>query len=237
MIVMPLSYVGTSGWVYDWNEGGDLRWYAESSGLNAVELNASFYRFPFPSQVLGWRKRGERLRWSVKVHRSITHLRKMGKGSEKIWEKFRRLFSPLDDIVDFYLFQLPPSFSCREEMMKKIEDFESSSKLGERMAVEFRSSSCFREELSSWGERLGITLVSVDSPEGTWIAKSSRSLYLRLHGRGEWYFYNYSREELVELIEKSISLKPEKIYIFFNNDHYMLENARLALEILKKYEW
>jgi len=51
------ALVGTSGWLYDWNEGGDLRWYVENSGLNAIELNASFYRFPFPSQVKGWSRR------------------------------------------------------------------------------------------------------------------------------------------------------------------------------------
>ncbi|MEM4913906.1 MAG: DUF72 domain-containing protein, partial [Desulfurococcaceae archaeon] len=67
-------YVGTSGWLYDWNEGASLDWYVEESGLNAVELNASFYRFPFRNQVKGWSIKGSTLRWSVKVHRSITHL-------------------------------------------------------------------------------------------------------------------------------------------------------------------
>ena len=34
-------YVGTSGWAYFWNPDG-LDWYVRNSGLNAVELNASF---------------------------------------------------------------------------------------------------------------------------------------------------------------------------------------------------
>ncbi len=50
-------YVGTSGWAYKWNKGGNLEWYLENSGLNAVELNASFYRFPFPNQIKGWVKK------------------------------------------------------------------------------------------------------------------------------------------------------------------------------------
>ncbi|MGC8556152.1 MAG: DUF72 domain-containing protein, partial [Conexivisphaera sp.] len=65
-------YVGTSGWSYSWNPDG-IGWYAENSGLNAVELNASFYRFPFPSMVRGWSRRSG-LRWSIKVHRSVTHV-------------------------------------------------------------------------------------------------------------------------------------------------------------------
>ncbi|RLF12723.1 MAG: DUF72 domain-containing protein, partial [Thermoprotei archaeon] len=36
-------YIGTSGWLYDWNLDGSLDWYVKNSGLNAVELNASFY--------------------------------------------------------------------------------------------------------------------------------------------------------------------------------------------------
>jgi uncharacterized protein YecE (DUF72 family) len=35
-------YVGTSGWAYGWNEGGNLEWFVGNAGLNAVELNASY---------------------------------------------------------------------------------------------------------------------------------------------------------------------------------------------------
>ncbi|MEM1508337.1 MAG: DUF72 domain-containing protein [Thermofilaceae archaeon] len=59
---MVKIYVGTSGWLYGWNEGGGLEWYVSHSGLNAIELNASFYRFPFPAQVKSWVKRGGRLK-------------------------------------------------------------------------------------------------------------------------------------------------------------------------------
>jgi uncharacterized protein YecE (DUF72 family) len=50
-------YAGTSGRLYDWNLGGSLEWYARSPGLNAVELNSSFYRIPsrLEAGVLGVR--------------------------------------------------------------------------------------------------------------------------------------------------------------------------------------
>jgi len=35
-------FVGTSGWSYSWNEGGNFDWFVENSNLNAVELNVSF---------------------------------------------------------------------------------------------------------------------------------------------------------------------------------------------------
>ena len=68
-------FVGTSGWYYDWNKKKNFDWFIKNSSLNSVELNASFYRFPFPRQIEVWSTKGTGLRWSIKVHRSITHWR------------------------------------------------------------------------------------------------------------------------------------------------------------------
>lgn len=204
------------------------------SGLNAVELNASFYRFPFRSQVLGWARRGSALRWSVKVHRSITHLRKLGELALATWSKFRELFDPLDSLVDFYLFQLPPSFRCSPQNLARVESFHSRVGLGYRMAVEFRHGSCFSEPIARWAEEVGLTPVSVDSPEATWVASASGVVYLRMHGRSSWYAHDYSYEELVEVARRVSELSPRRVYVFFNNDHWMLGNARAMLKILRE---
>jgi uncharacterized protein YecE (DUF72 family) len=225
-------YVGTSGWVYDWNLGGDLEWYVRFSGLNAVELNASFYRFPFKNQVLGWSRRGSSLRWSIKVHRSITHIYRFNEKALNIWFRFKELFEPLDKYISFYLFQLPPNFICSKESLTKIEKFYETTRLKERFAIEFRNESCFNNEVLSWGRQLGLTIVSVDSPQTTWIVNSNGNVYLRIHGRLEWYNYNYSVDELKKLTNSIIKLKPQRTYIFFNNDHWMLENARIMLKLL-----
>ncbi|MCC6015387.1 MAG: DUF72 domain-containing protein [Desulfurococcaceae archaeon] len=227
-------YVGTSGWLYDWNEGSSLDWYVSHSGLNAVELNASFYRFPFRNQVLGWARRGRALRWSVKVHRSITHLRKLGEASLATWGRFRELFSPMDDLVDFYLFQMPPNFSCSPGNLARVETFHSETGLGLRMAVEFRHGSCFTESTARWAEGVGLTLVSVDSPVATWIASSGGVVYLRMHGRSSWYAHDYSYEELAEIAGRVRELSPGRVYVFFNNDHWMLDNARAMLRLLRE---
>jgi len=226
-------YVGTSGWMYDWNEGGSLDWYVEQSGLNAVELNASFYRFPFPSQVKSWAVKGSRLRWAVKVHRSITHVRRMGSAALEVWSRFRERFAPLDSLVDFYLFQLPPSFAASEECVRRLRAFAEACGLGCRMAVEFRHESWFEGKGLELCEELGATFVSVDSPMGTWVASSNGVVYLRLHGRGAWYAYEYSEEELAELASRVAELSPTRVYAFFNNDHWMLENALQMLETLR----
>lgn len=114
-------FVGTSGWYYSWNEDRNLDWFVSNSGLSAVELNMSFYRFPFPNMVKSWAKKGESLRWSIKVNRLITHRLKFSDRAFQSWKKFRNLLMPLEPNIDFYLFQLPPFTTPKFSSL--IEDF------------------------------------------------------------------------------------------------------------------
>ncbi len=226
-------YVGTSGWLYDWNPTGSLDWYVEHSGLNAVELNASFYRFPFPNQVRSWSRRGRRLRWAVKVNRRVTHVHRMNEKALEVWKRFKALFEPMDDIIDFYLFQLPPSFKASKVNVERVESFASKVELGWRMALEFRHESWFETGLGlELCKRIGATFVSIDSPIGVHIASSNGIVYLRMHGRAFWYAHYYTDEELLEDAERILSLNPRRVYVFFNNNHDMLENARRMYRIL-----
>jgi len=226
-------FVGTSGWAYDWNEGGDLKWYVTNSRLNAIELNMSFYRFPFPSQVNSWAKYGSSLAWLVKVNRLITHVFRLNDRAYKTWIKFKSLFSKLDPCVHFYLFQLPPTFTPK--FRSRVEAFVRRSKLGSRFALEFRNEVWFTEENVEWAKKMGITLVSVDAPEFPLkLFLTSDALYLRMHGKTAWYAHEYSRRELEEVVERILELRPKRVYVMFNNDHAMLRNAREMLELLIK---
>jgi len=226
-------YVGTSGWLYDWNIGGNLEWYVKFSSLNTVELNASFYRFPFRNQVRSWARKGSKLKWAIKVHRSITHYRKL-KNAYNIWIKFYNLFSPMGELIDFYLFQMPPSFTKTTENIRRIKEFANRLGLGSKFAIEFRHKSWFDEETVKLCKSLGITLVSIDAPIATWIVSSNNIVYLRMHGKEEWYAYDYSYGELKSIADEILSLNPSKVYVFFNNNHWMLENARVMKKILER---
>ncbi|WP_338600738.1 DUF72 domain-containing protein [Sulfolobus tengchongensis] len=216
-------FVGTSGWSYDWNPEGSIEWYVKKSGLNAIELNMTFYRFPTKEQVRRWSKYRE-VRWVVKVNRRISHIKRLK--DQQIWCEFQQITEPLNP--DFYLFQLPPSFKRNEENERRVLNFCEAIK--EKMAVEFRDPKWYMEPLN-----LNCVIVSIDSPMGTYIAKSNEYVYLRLHGREVWYSYEYSDSELLELANKVISLNPKYIYVFFNNNHWMLENARHMLKILSEF--
>lgn len=220
------AFVGTSGWYYDWNKKKNLDWFIENSGLNSVELNFSFYRFPSPEQIEGWSMKGTGLRWSIKVHRSITHWRQLSESSFEIWENFRELFEPMDHLVDFYLFQVPPSFDDAAKALR----FAEAAKLGERFALEIRNKGLLGEDEACAELMKKVTLVSVDSPDYRDRIFPGKTIYMRMHGREGWYSYNYSREEISETIRKIREFGPGKVYIYFNNDHNMLENARMALK-------
>ena len=224
-------YVGTCGWTYSWNPDG-LDWYIKYSGFNAVELNMSFYRFPYPNQVKSWaRKSRGKLRWAIKVNRFITHRFKLSEKALKTWIKFHKLFQPLDEHIDFYLFQLPPTFKVSDKNIQRIKWFYEETGLGTRFALEVRDKSWTRilDKLA----KLGLTVVSVDAPELHWVINTNNIIYLRIHGRTSWYAYRYTLKELHELAQEIIQLKPDKIYAFFNNNHGMLDNGRQLLKILE----
>ncbi len=224
-------YVGTSGWSYPWNPGG-LEWYVKHSNLNAVELNMSFYSYPRPKQVVRWASLGAGLKWSVKVHRSITHLRKLSRGCERAWSNFRARFRPLEEkgVLAFYLFQLPPSLRPSDALLRRVEFF--AEELGESMALEPRNTSWLDDYVVGRLRDAGVTLVSVDAPEFKWYLATSDYLYLRMHGRSVWYAHNYSKDELVEVAARIIKKGVREVYVFFNNNHDMLVNAREMLSIL-----
>ncbi|MEM7825810.1 MAG: DUF72 domain-containing protein, partial [Candidatus Aenigmatarchaeota archaeon] len=160
-------FVGTSGWMYSWNLENTLEWYIKNSGLNSIELNMSFYRFPFPNQIKSWASKTQELnpslRWSIKVNRLITHVFKFNEKAFQLWKRFKSLFQPLEKNIDFYLFQLPPSLTSK--FSENVETFIEKTKLKEKFALEVRNKDWFKEKTIKWASKLGITWVSVDSPD------------------------------------------------------------------------
>ena len=219
--------VGTSGWSYSWNRGGNLDWYIKNSGLNAVELNASFYRFPYTNQVTGWARKGTELRWCVKVHRLVTHMYKFNDNARNVWQKFLDLFRPLDPSIDYYLFQAPPSMKNSERILR----FFDGLPLLEKCVLEIRNRTLILDNPACRKLQECLPLVSVDSPDASNRIFSDNLIYMRMHGRDDWYRYDYTLEELEETAAMIKSTGAENVYLFFNNDHSMLENAQRMGEL------
>lgn len=132
------------------------------------------------------------------MNRLITHVKRLKEDSLKTWNKFKNLFNSMESYIDFYLFQMPPSFIMNDENIKRLKFYTKESGLESKFAIEFRDESWFNENTI----KLGITIVSIDAPIGKWIAKSDKIIYLRMHGRINWYSYNYEEKELKILAKK-----------------------------------
>ena len=223
-------HVGTSGWAYAWNRGGSLAWFAEHSGLDAIELNASFYGFPSEKSVLSWADAGSGLRWSIKVNRSVTHRHRFNEKAVAVWERFRERFLPLDDLVDFYLFQAPPAFGD----VNRILAFAGATGLGDRCAGEIRNPGVLGDDETCRRLQEAVVLVSVDSPDFRERVFPAGVVYLRVHGREDWYRHDYTDAELAGIRDRIAAISPERAYIFFNNNHAMLKNARAMMRLFEQ---
>ena len=224
----PRTYVGTSGWYYDWNKDKSLDWYVERAGMSTEELNASFHRYPYPEQIKGWASKGAGLRWSIKVHRSITHSHNFDELAVEAFEIFSERFGPMDHLIDFYLFQAPSGFCDVDAVL----DFSKEVSLGKRMAFEIRNEDLLMDDELCMELMEEMTLVSVDSPQAKMRILSTDPLYLRMHGRSDWYHHDYSEEELRKVSDIIDRSRRGNVHVFFNNDRSMLSNARSFTRML-----
>ena len=215
-------FVGTCGWSYGWNKGKNLDWYLENSCLDAVELNASFYRFPYRNQITGWARKGTGLRWCIKVHRFISHQYRFNDTAREIWQQFLDLYRPLDPVTDRYLFQAPPSMKTSERL---ISFFDGLPGL-EKCVLEIRNRELLLDDTACRKLREYVPLVSVDSPDARNRIFAGDLVYMRMHGRDDWYRHDYSSRELEETAGLIRGTGAGIAYIFFNNNHSMLENAQ-----------
>ena len=227
---MTTFYIGTSGWAYTWNHDKTLTWYTTHSHLNAIELNMSYYRFPYPNMITSWTQKGEQLAWVIKIHRLITHIKQLNTESYSIFERFTQLFQPMKQHIHYYLLQLPPKFTNINAVEQFINKFSNH-----KFAVEFRHPTLFTSEIKNWAQQHKILLVSVDAPNLPKTIMSKNICYIRIHGRNKWYQHQYTHTELTEIADHIMQTKPEYVYIFFNNNHAMLQNAQTMHSILTQY--
>jgi uncharacterized protein YecE (DUF72 family) len=237
-------FIGTSGWTYDHWKGRfypqDLpkkSWFDYYAGnFSAVEVNATFYRTFKDQTYHNWRQRAPQgFGYVLKAPQLITH-RKYLLGVEEDIRAFYNSCLLLEDKFEMILLQVAPNMPYDPKRLRKaITTFPDPS----RVAVEFRRAEWLNRETLNLLQDLGAAICNVDSSQQklTNSLTSSRA-YLRLHGRNNWYAYNYSHDELGEIAELARSLVGKgasRVYIFFNNDFegFAPANALTLREMLK----
>ena len=233
-------FIGTSGWSYDhWigkfypREMERTDWIKHlAEHFNSVELNMSFYRFPFKNMLKGWyNKLPDNFQMTMKANRNITH-RKRLQNIDELLLRFYNLASVLDDKLGCILFQTPPSFKKNDSNLERLENFLESLKGNYKNVFEFRHKSWWSDEIYALLQKYSSTFCIVSGlnmPDT--MPVTSNTVYLRFHGPGQPYASKYSPKQIKEWTEKIKALDEnenvENIYCYFNNDSegYAIDNA------------
>jgi uncharacterized protein YecE (DUF72 family) len=223
----PVFYIGTSGWTYDHWKGRfyppelpKKSWFDYYSGkFSAVEVNATFYRSFKDQTYQNWRQRAPQgFGYVLKAPQLITH-RKYLLGVEEDIQAFYHSCSILEDKFEMILLQVAPTMPYD---LTRLRNALSAFPDPSRVAVEFRRPEWLNQDTLRLLKEIGAAVCNVDSPQQKLTNNlTSNRAYLRLHGRNNWYAYNYSHEELVQIAELSQKLVEQgasRVYIFFNND-------------------
>ncbi len=235
--------LGTSGWYYNhwigkfYPDNLDKREWLSfySKKFNTVEINSTFYRFPFDNMFKGWyNKTPENFVFALKANRLITHIRKL-KNVERLLDSFYKQAELLKEKHGPILFQFPPSM---KKDTKLLSDFLKKLPKKFRNVIEFRHESWHCEEVYTILEKhkTGYCIVSgLNQPCN--IVATANFAYIRWHGPSSAYSSEYSTREMKQWAKKIKELKKECdiIYGYFNNDSnaYAIKNCRQLKKELK----
>jgi len=146
-------------------------------------------------------------------------------------------FEPLENKIDFWLFQMPANFKFKPENLERVKSFFNSESImhqiisRKKAVIEFRDSSWWNEPALEEIEKTGIVFCSVDAPSlPNEIITTSDAFYLRLHGTKTWYNYLYPEKRLKEIVSDMLGKQAQKNAIYLNNDHGMLENGLFLMK-------
>jgi len=236
-----MIYIGTSGWSYDhWiglfypediKKNQWLSYYSEH--FSTVELNMSFYRYPFQNMLKGWRnKLPKDFKMTFKAHRQITHRKKFQDVKENL-DRFYDMASQMEDRAGCILFQAPPSFKKTPENEEVLRNFLDQINPSFHNVIEFRHPSWWNEETPDVLKQYNVAFCNVSGikmPSDVMV--SADFAYFRFHGPKEVYASEYSEEQLrqwADSINELVSAgKINDVYCYFNNDFhgFAIHNAK-----------
>lgn len=243
-------YLGTSGWAYsDWKERfypaklpskERLSFYSRHFGT--TEINYSFYHFPRPATFRSWAAQvPEGFIFAVKVHRSITHVRRL-KNAVEVWQEFLDNAHELGAKLGPFLFQLPPSLRADTGLLESLLGGirKKSPAPALRVAIEFRHVSWFAAGILDLLRAYRCGLVRAHSERYPMAPDEATAdfVYMRLHGPGQMFASTYSMSELAHWAQtiRSWVNKGKAVFIYFNNDFQAgaAENARALSAMLSE---
>jgi uncharacterized protein YecE (DUF72 family) len=240
--------VGTAGWNYkDW--AGIVYPKPKPRGFNeleylsryfsTVEINSSFYGPPRPSSAKNWVESVKHVpgfRFTAKLYRSFTHLRKPAATDET---QFKDGIAPIVEtgMLGAILMQFPWSFKADPENRDYLLDLHRRF-CEYPLVVELRHTSWITEDMLDLLAEHAIGICNIDQPIfHRSVAPAARTTsavgYVRLHGRNyrQWfsphadvrerYDYLYRTSELAPWVDRirAIEQDADDVYAVTNNHH------------------
>ncbi len=235
--------IGTSG--YDYPEWRGILYPAELSRerflacyadqFQALELNYTYYGMPEESQMESFvRRSNQRLRFSVKAHRSLTHEISLSSWRDQA-KRFSEALLPLStrNLLLSVLLQFPSMFRYDVDERRYLDALVTEL-APLPLAVEFRHASWQNERVYKACSDKGLSWCIVDAPSLSGMPSrlpvvTGKASYIRFHGRNadRWYGSNsrdrydylYTDGELESALPmiNAISASTELVQIFFNN--------------------
>ena len=231
-------HIGTSGWHYKHWKGqfypADLpttKWLQHYvDHFDTVEINNSFYRLPAASALELWcRQTPAHFCFAVKASRYITHNRKLNDPQNAV-DKFLAVIEKLERRLGPILFQLPPSWKVNVE---RLDEFLSGIPRGHRYVFEFRNETWNVPQVYEVLRRHNAAfciyeLAGFLSP----VEVTADFTYVRLHGPGNKYQGDYSKQTLRDWADRIAAWRRElkHIFVYFDNDQAAFA-AKNALEL------
>jgi len=234
-------HIGCSGYYYrQWKNTfyppgtPQKSWLAYYSSIfNTVELNSTFYHIPrLQSLQKQFENTPDHFKFSVKVHKSITHYQKLKDCKQQIKDFKDLIQKGLAHKLGCLLFQFPPSFVFSKEHLHLIL---SQIPEGKENVIEFRHSSWWCEEVRNALKEKLLTFCNVDYPKlPAEIKNETKLFYLRLHGTPDLFKSSYDDKRLEYYSRQLPSAEPA--YVYFNNTFYDAgwQNAKELVRLIEE---
>jgi uncharacterized protein YecE (DUF72 family) len=234
-------FIGTAGWSIPKEsaarlpgEGTHLERYAR--GLNAVEINSSFYRSHLGATYARWAaSTPSGFRFAVKVPKEVTHILRLRETAPL--DRFAAETAALGGKLGTWLLQLPPGLAFNPGTAGRFFDGLRARFAGE-VACEPRHPTWFTPQAGQLLVQYRVARVAADpsiDPQGTRPGGWEGLIYYRLHGSPEMYRSTYSGEFLrgmAGMLMRLTSSAP--VWCIFNNTAAgsAIENGLNLLELV-----
>ncbi|AYV84981.1 MAG: hypothetical protein Satyrvirus1_67 [Satyrvirus sp.] len=252
-------FVGMAGYSYNHmyppsvKSKNILEYY--SNKLNSVEINSTFYHRPTAGLINNLLKYD--LKYSIKVHKYITHNKKL-KGIKTYWNQFYKSFKQLYNKILCFLFQFSSKFYFNDKNFKKIQKLSnvlnsnSNHDDNHYYAFEFRDKLWFNDSVNDLFKKNRWVLVITNvNNKNSWVGNldngfnpklnnyklTTDMVYIRMHGSKGEYTGSYNNKDFNAIVE-FIKEKPIMYACtYFNNTDYKNYAFKNSLQLTNKFNY